>query len=160
MSSVRLIDGQVLHLPGMPFVTDSHSVILAPAEDDLAALVPLIPAAELLLFTGRLVTGARKRRRQARYAEVNAARLKLARLCIDRALAECQAAQALPLLREDALRVAARPDGRHEVQTVAGEALAVCATNAEAWGWIDRYTSSGRGDTDRHYRIRNSERFS
>lgn len=96
MSSVRLIDGQVLHLPGMPFVTDSHSVILAPAEDDLAALVPLIPAAELLLFTGRLVTGARKRRRQPRYAEVNAARLKLARLCIDQALADWQAVQELP----------------------------------------------------------------
>lgn len=96
MSSVRLIDGQVLHLPGMPFLTDSHSVILAPAEDDLAALVPLIPVAELLLFTGRLVTGARKRRRQARYAEVNVARLKLARLCIDQALADWQAVQELP----------------------------------------------------------------
>lgn len=160
MTSVRLTDGRVLHLPGAPHVVDSHSRIQAPAEADLAALAPLIPADDLLLFTGRLVTGARKRRRQERYAEVNAARLKLARLCIDRALAECQAAQAMPLLREDALRVAARPDGRHEVQTVAGEVLAVCATNAEAWGWIDRHTSSGREDTDRHYRIRNSERFS
>ena len=160
MTSVRLTDGRVLHLPGAPHVVDSHSRIQAPAEADLAALAPLIPVDDLLLFTGRLVTGARKRRRQERYAEVNAARLKLARLCIDRALAECQAAQAMPLLREDALRVAAYPDGRHEVQTVAGEALAVCATNAEAWGWIDRHTSSGREDTDRHYRIRNSERFS
>jgi len=107
-----------------------------------------------------MVAGARKRRRQERYAEVNTARLKLARLCIDRDLAECPAAQALPLLREDALRVAAYPDGRHEVQTVAGDVLAVCAINAAAWGWIDRHTSSGREDTDRHYRIRNSEQFS
>lgn len=47
---------------------------------------PLIPADEILLFVGRLVTGARKRRNQPRYAEVNAARLKLARLCIECAL--------------------------------------------------------------------------
>lgn len=85
MSSVRLTDGRMLHLPGAPFVLDSHSVITAPADNLLADLVPLIPADEILLFAGRLVTGARKRRVQPRYAEVNAARLKLARLCIDRA---------------------------------------------------------------------------
>ena len=73
MTSVRLTDGRVLHLPGAPHVVDSHSRIQAPAEADLAALAPLIPADDLLLFTGRLVTGARKRRRQERYAEVNAA---------------------------------------------------------------------------------------
>ncbi len=93
MSSVRLTDGRVLHIPGAPFVLDSHSVIMAPADDALADLVQLIPADDLLLFTGRLVTGARKRRRQHRYAEVNAARLKLARLCIDHALAEWSAVQ-------------------------------------------------------------------
>jgi len=160
MTSVRLTDGRVLHLPGAPHVRDSHGVLSAPADAELAALVPLIPPAELLLFTGRLVTGARKRRRQERYAEMNAARLKLARLCIDQALAEWQAAQEPPPMREDALRVAARPDGRHEVKTVAGEVLAVCATNAEAWGWIDRRSNEGRRDSDQHYRIRNSERFS
>ena len=96
MSSVRLTDGRVLHLPGAPFITDATSIIVAPADADLAVLVPLIPAADLLLFTGRLVTGARKRRRQARWAEVNAARLKLARLCIDHALADWQAVQVLP----------------------------------------------------------------
>lgn len=87
MSSVRLTDGRVLHVPGAPFVLDSHSVIMAPADDALAELVPLIPADEILLFVGRLVSGARKRRKQPRYAEVNAARLRLARICIDRALA-------------------------------------------------------------------------
>lgn len=94
MSSVRLTDGRVLHIPGVPFALDSHSVIIAPADDALAELVPLIPADDLLLFTGRLVTGARKRRRQPHYAEVNAARLKLARLCIDRALTDWQEVQA------------------------------------------------------------------
>lgn len=91
---------------------------------------------------------------------MNAARLKLAHLRIDQALAEWQAAQELPPMREDALRVAARADGRHEVQTVAGDVLAVCATNAEAWGWIERQSNEGRRDSDQHHRIRNSERFS
>ncbi len=86
MSSVRLTDGRMLHLPGGPFVLDSHAVIAAPADHLLADVVPLIPAEEILLFAGRLVTGARKRRNQPRYAEMNAARLKLARLCIERAL--------------------------------------------------------------------------
>ncbi|EYD77101.1 hypothetical protein Rumeso_01360 [Rubellimicrobium mesophilum DSM 19309] len=86
MSSVRLTDGRVLHLPGMPFVLDCTGTIQAPPEADLAAAVPLIPADELLLFAGRLVGGARKRRRQPRYAEVNEARLRLARLCLERAI--------------------------------------------------------------------------
>lgn len=94
MSSVRLTDGRVLHIPGAPFVLDSHSVIMAPADDALADLVPLIPTGDLLLFTGRLVTGARKRRHQPRYAEVNAARLRLAQLCIDRALTDWKEVQA------------------------------------------------------------------
>jgi hypothetical protein len=87
MTSVRLVDGRVLHLPGAPSVTDSSSIIVPPADAELAALVPLIPADDLLLFTGRLVTGTRKRQRQARYAMVNAARLRLARLCIERTIA-------------------------------------------------------------------------
>ncbi len=95
MSSVRLTDGRVLHIPGTPFILDSTSVISAPADGVLADLVPLIAKEELLLFTARLVTGVRKRRRQPRYAEVNAARLKLAQLCIERALNDWPAIQAL-----------------------------------------------------------------
>ena len=86
MTSVVLMDGRVLHLPGAPFILDATSAIGAPADDELAALVPLIPADELLLFTRRLVDGARKRRREARWREVNRARLFMARLCIERAL--------------------------------------------------------------------------
>lgn len=88
MSSVRLTDGRMLHLPGAPFVTDSTGLIQASPEAELAASVPLIPADQLMLFAGRLVRGAKKRRRQPRYAEVNEARLRLARLCIERALEE------------------------------------------------------------------------
>lgn len=94
MTSVRLTDGRMLHLPGAPYIIDNHGAIQAPPDAALAALVPLIPTDDLLLFTGRLVTGARKRRRQERYAEMNAARLKLARACIDQALADWEAVQA------------------------------------------------------------------
>jgi len=86
MSSVRLTDNSVLHFPGAPFF---HNVTVpaAPAtEDDLRTLVALIPSDELLLFTNRLVRGARKRRRDPRWADVNVARLRMARLCLDRAL--------------------------------------------------------------------------
>lgn len=86
MSSVRLTNGVVLHLPGAPHIKDSTGAILPPDDAGLAAVVPLIPLDDLLLFTGRLVAGARKRRRQPRWADMNAARLKMARECIDRAL--------------------------------------------------------------------------
>lgn len=58
------------------------------------------------------------------------------------------------------LRVCARPDGKHEVQTVAGEVLAVCDSNAQAWRWIDRHSTGGQKDEDRQARIRKSDRFS
>lgn len=87
MSSVGLTDGRVLHIPGAPFIIDSTSIIIAPADGDLAAYVPLINEDQLLLFTKRLVDGARKRRFAERYRDVNRARLVLARMCIDRVLA-------------------------------------------------------------------------
>ena len=88
MTSTVLKDGRVLHIPGAPFLTDSVSVIMAPADDELASYVPLIRGDELLLFAKRLVDGARKRRREPRYVVVNRARLELAKRCIDRAIAE------------------------------------------------------------------------
>lgn len=94
MSSVRLTSGVVLHLPGAPHIKDSTGVILPPDDAGLAAVVPLIPLDDLLLFTGRLVTGARKRRRQPRWADMNAARLRLALVCIDHALSEWPTVQA------------------------------------------------------------------
>ena len=63
-------------------------------------------------------------------------------------------------MHEAALRVHAREDGKREVRTLAGDVLAVCATDAEAWGWIDRHSAEGQADTDRHHRIRQSGPFS
>jgi len=33
-------------------------------------------------------------------------------------------------------------------------------SNAGAWRWVDQQTSEDRADSDRHYRIRNSVKFS
>lgn len=63
-------------------------------------------------------------------------------------------------MREDALQVVARPDGKHEVQTAGGDVLAVCDSNARAWRWIDRHSIGGQRDEDRHLRIRQSGPFS
>lgn len=88
MTTTVLADGRVLHLPGAPFIVDSVSVIMPPADDELAAIVPLVRADDLLLFTRRLVNGARRRRFNSRWRLMNRSRLELARLCIERALAE------------------------------------------------------------------------
>lgn len=88
MTSTPLKNGHVLHLPAMPFVFDQSSLIIPPSDDELAEAVPLIPADGLLLFAGRLVSGARKRRHDPRWQAVNDARLRLALRCIQRALAE------------------------------------------------------------------------
>lgn len=63
-------------------------------------------------------------------------------------------------MREDALRVVARPDGKHEVRTVSGDVLAVCDSNSQAWRWIDRHSGAGQADDERQLRIRQSDRFS
>jgi hypothetical protein len=63
-------------------------------------------------------------------------------------------------MREAGLRIHLRADGRREVQTLAGDVLAVCASDAEAWRWIDRHSVEGQSDDNRHIRIRQSSRFS
>ncbi len=96
MSSVRLTDGRMLHIPGTPLMLDSRSIIMAPADNDLAEVMPLIPSAQFLLFTKRLVDGARKRRRQGRYTDMNVACLRSAMMCIDRASKHWDEVQAQP----------------------------------------------------------------
>ena len=90
MSSVPLTDGRMLHLPARPLVIDGSGTIqlTAEAETEFARLVPLIERDGLLLFARRLVSNARKRRHAARYSQVNLCRLRIARMRIDRALAD------------------------------------------------------------------------
>ena len=97
MTNTVLKDGRVLHIPGTPFITDSVSVIAAPADDQLADLARLVRSDDLVPFSSRLIRGVKKRRFQPRYAAVNRARLELARLCIDRSLAECVTDGSAPL---------------------------------------------------------------
>lgn len=52
-----------------------------------------------------------------------------------------------------------REDGKQEVQTLAGEMLVVCATNAEAWRLIDQNAREGQADDERQLRIRQSGPF-
>ncbi|MGV6873675.1 hypothetical protein ACUSIJ_13405 [Pseudochelatococcus sp. B33] len=84
MTSTRLTDGRIPHFPGPGAFVDSVGIVTA-LPDELPKLVPLIREDELLLFTRRLVDGARKRRFNDRYRDVNRSRLLFARLCIDRA---------------------------------------------------------------------------
>lgn len=63
-------------------------------------------------------------------------------------------------MREDALRVVAAADGKHEVQTTRGDVLAVCDSNSQAWRWIDRHGAEGQADDERQLRIQQSDRFS
>lgn len=58
-------------------------------------------------------------------------------------------------------QVKADDSGCYHVVNEHGDILASgFATNAEAWAWIDRRSQEGRDDQDRHYRIRQSDRFS
>ncbi len=86
MTATNLTDGRVFHLPAMPFAIDADAIV-APDDAELADYVPLIPAENLLPLARRLMNAARKRQQQPRWRDVNRARLALARMCLDRALA-------------------------------------------------------------------------
>ena len=68
--------------------TDEASVIMARPSDELVAFAEQVAPAQLLPFVRRLINVTRKRRRQVRWSAVNRQRMELARLCIDRVLAE------------------------------------------------------------------------
>lgn len=86
MTSTRLTDGRVLHIPAPRDFVDAVGVVLTIPDEELPGLAALVREEELLLFTRRLVDGVRRRRFSGRYRDVNRSRLLLARLCIDRAL--------------------------------------------------------------------------
>ena len=87
MTSTLTRFGRPLHFPpslGAP----GALVIPAVPLEQLERIADEVAAEGLLLFTKRLVDGARKRRFTSRWREVNVSRLQLARLCLDRALQE------------------------------------------------------------------------
>ncbi|CAH1658415.1 hypothetical protein [Chelatococcus asaccharovorans] len=91
MTAVRLIDGRILHVPGDGQVRDSVGMIAAPTDAEIEWIAMLVARQELMLFSRRLIDGARRRRGDPRYFKLNLARLRLASRCLDRALAEIYA---------------------------------------------------------------------
>ena len=68
--------------------TDDAGVILPRPIEELEPFVAHVAAAQLIPFMRRLINGVGHRRRQERWSAVNRQRLLVARLCIDRMLAE------------------------------------------------------------------------
>jgi hypothetical protein len=88
MTATVLIDGSIFRIPETPFVLNDAGEITAPSRDELVRVVPLIKRHDLLHLVRRLMGACYKRRLNSRWRAVNQSRLELARLCIDRALAE------------------------------------------------------------------------
>ena len=87
MTTTRARSGEPLHFPS-PFIVDDDGHLVPPSDHDLAAFAAEIAPKGLPLFVRGLGMGARRRRYQPRWSAMNRARLQLARLCIDRMLAE------------------------------------------------------------------------
>ncbi|WBO24476.1 hypothetical protein [Sphingomonas abietis] len=68
--------------------TDEAGMILPCPSDELAGFAEQVAPDQLLSFVRRLINVTRKRRRQIRWSAVNRQRMELARLCIERILAE------------------------------------------------------------------------
>lgn len=92
MTTTRTADGHPLHFPPSLQPVDEQGRIAPPAPETLPALAQSVAPGELLLFAKRLVSSARKKRRHPRWEAVNASKLALARICLDRALAETREA--------------------------------------------------------------------
>ncbi len=87
MTQTLTAAGEPLYFPAS--LGPNHTgVIPAPSAEEIAGVVEAIAPDGLMLFLKRVVDGARKRRFNARWREVNRSRLQLAKLLIDRALAE------------------------------------------------------------------------
>jgi hypothetical protein len=85
MTQTMSAAGKPLFFPAS-YATDPEGKIVPPAPDELTRIVDEIAPGEILLFTKRLISTAKKRQRSDRYVHVNRARLVLARACIERVL--------------------------------------------------------------------------
>lgn len=88
MTTTSSRDRRPMHFPPPGIVVDSASTIVAPTPTDLARFAADVAPKALPEFVSGLMKSARRRRYQPRWSAVNRARLELARLCIDRMLAE------------------------------------------------------------------------
>lgn len=77
--------GKPLHFPHALLPNDQGVLMPAPSER-LAEIAAEVRDDDLLLFSRRLIDGARKRRREPRYALLSRQRLELAVMVLQRAL--------------------------------------------------------------------------
>lgn len=85
MTTTRMRDGSILHFP---VLRGSAGIIEPPPVEELARIADNVDPAGVALFVKRLVSGAVKKRHKPRWVRANAARLELARLCLDRMMAK------------------------------------------------------------------------
>jgi hypothetical protein len=76
---------RAIHFPG-PLNIGPDGVLVAPPRERLVEIAEAVDPNLLLVFSSRLIKGARRRRFKASRAALNRAYLELARLCIDRTL--------------------------------------------------------------------------
>ena len=85
MTTTISTTGRAIHFPG-PLVIGPDGVLEAPPRERLAEIAEAVDPNLLLVFSTRLLRGARRKRFKANRASLNRAYLDLARMCIDRAL--------------------------------------------------------------------------
>ncbi|MGE3916060.1 MAG: hypothetical protein AB7F78_10215 [Hyphomicrobiaceae bacterium] len=85
MTQTMSARGEPLFFPASYAVGDDGAIV-PPKPDEVSRIVDEIAPGEILLFTKRLISTAKKRHRVDRYVHVNRARLVLAKACIDRYL--------------------------------------------------------------------------
>jgi len=87
MSQTLNVAGKPLFFPPS-LAADDAGVIIPRPHTELADFANQVAPAQLLPFIRRLINGTSKRNKEARWQAVNRQRLEIAKLCIDRALAE------------------------------------------------------------------------
>jgi hypothetical protein len=85
MTTTTSTTGRAIHFPG-PLVIGPDGAVIPPPRERLIEIADAVEPNLLLVFSTRLLRGARRRRFKASRAALNRAYLDLARLCIDRAL--------------------------------------------------------------------------
>jgi len=87
MTSAIAVDGSTIHFPRLTG-EDPAGPVPPVSAAELEAIARAVAPGEVMAFAQRLIAVARKRAGQPRWAAINEQRLKLAQMCLSRALAE------------------------------------------------------------------------
>jgi hypothetical protein len=99
MTTTKTAAGRPLHFPATIEPVDASGVIVPPPPEALPEVAQAVAPGELLLFAQRLVRSARKKRHHPRWGAVNASKIALAGMCLDRVLADDAGKAMRPALR-------------------------------------------------------------